>query len=355
MAARKAVTIHYRRFLDSAAFQGKSFESVIREAMAYKENAIALADRYALRIWGNGDDNLFINTYYDGRDDGFDLVFGDIIHFTKGHLQALFDSGQKDLPSASVEQMPAPEKKEYVHSLMFWMVKDNHVFVIQSTSLRTDSMESYMGWLLDTKTKVANVGNGIVLASKFDEEVVGGDLSDIQELVIGGVAAISPAPILDPQATGEKVTEVTQNAQIGTQGKTRWDQAWDILSTLLGGSANVEEMMKSVPQDAELSVEVHIGYKTKKRKVNREALRNLETGLRNLPDSQIHVKAKSATKAADGSIRLHHVASIKLCETQNGEEIRVGSLLDPTDVLRAMREAYDVFLANGKITKEGQP
>lgn len=251
--------------------------------------------------------------------------------------------------------MPAPEKKEYVHSLMFWMVKDNHVFVIQSTSLRTESLESYMGWLLGTKTNVANVGNGIVLASKFDEEVVGGDLSDIQELVIGGVAAVPTVPLPEPQPLQEKVTEITQHAQIGTQGRTGWEQAWDILSTLLGGSANVEEMMKSVPQDAELSVEVHIGYKTKKRKVNREALRNLETGLRNLPDSQIHVKAKGGNKAADGSIRLHHPASIKLRETQDGDETRAGSLLDPTDVLRAMKEAYDVFLANGKITNEGHP
>lgn len=351
-AARKTVTIHYRRFLDSASFQGKTLEAAIRQSMEFKEKGVSLSERYALRILETGEDNLFINNYHDGRNDGFDLVFGDIIHFTKGHLQALFDAGQKDLPSASVQQMPAPEKKEYVHSLMFWMVKDNHVFVIQSTSLRTESLESYMGWLLGLKTKTVNVGTGIVLASKFDGEAVGGDLSDIQELVIGGVATLPPTA---PPATEQpinKVVEVTQDTQIETMGKTGWDQAWDILSTLLGGTANVEEMMKSVPQDAELSVEVHIGYKTKKRKVDRAALKNMETGLRNLPDSQIHVKAKGGNKAADGSIRLHHNASIKLCETQNGDETRVGSLLDPADVLRAMKEAYDVLMANGKISKE---
>jgi hypothetical protein len=84
--------------------------------------------------------------------------------------------------------------------------------------------------------------------------------------------------------------------------------------------------------------------------VSREALKTLETGLRNIPDSQIYVKGKNGNKATDGMIRLHHDASIRLREIQDGEKRRVGSLLDPDDVLRAMKEAYSLFLANGKIS-----
>lgn len=347
---RKPVTIHYRRFYDDENINGATLEAAIRKAMDHSVSGAKLSDRYALRIWGRSDDNLFINTYHDGLGSGTNYVFGDIIHFTKGHLQALFDAGQKELPSASVEQMPAPEQKEYVHSLMYWMAKDNHIFVIQSNSLKTDSLEAYLGWLLNTKTKVAATGSGIVLASKFDYESIGGDLSDIQELVIGGVVSAGAAD--SEGGKTQTATVETKSSHIDTIKKAGWSQAWDILKTLLNGSADVEKIMQDVPEDAELSVAVHIGYKTKKRKVNREALKSLETGLRNVPDSQIQVRSKGATKSADGSVRLHHTASIKLCEARDGDNIRVGSLLDPQDVLRSMLEAYNIFLSNGKISAE---
>lgn len=352
MATRKPVTIHYRRFSDNALIKGLSLEDGVRSAMAIQENGIRLADRYSLRIFENGDDNLFANVYHDGLDSGDSLVFGDILHFTKGHLQALFDAGQRDVASASVEQMRAPERKEYIHSIMYWMIKDDHVFVIQSTSLRTEALENYLGWLLSTKTQVAPTPSSIVLASQFDGAAVGGDLNDIQELIIGGVATPPPIEAKDHPPAAQPVTDTEVKGKIDTAATTGWQQAREILSTLLGGSANVDKIMDAVPEGADLSVEVHIGYKTRKRAVSREGLKSLETGLRNLPDSQLQVRARDGVKTADGSIRLHHPASIQFHEVQDGDEKRPGSLLDPTDVLRAMKEAHAVFVANGKIGEE---
>lgn len=345
---RKPVTIHYRRLADGTTLGKATLEEKIREAMQAQIGGQHLESRYTLRIWENGEDNFFVNHFYDGQKDNCNLVFGDVIHFTKGHLQALFNAGQKDEPYASVEQMPAPAQKEYIHSLMHWMVKGNHAFVIQSTSLRTETLESYLTWLLTQKSKVVASPFQVVLASKFNEEAVGGDLSDIQELIIGGVVAHPPSEA--PQK--EAASEVMQHGKIETHRTTGWQQAREILATLLGGTANVENMMKGVPGDAELSVEVHIGYKTKKRKVSREGLNQLETGLRNIPDSQLIVRAKNGNKTSDGSIRLHHNASIKLRTIKDGDEVRPGSLLDPADVLRAMQEAYDIFVANGKISED---
>lgn len=356
-ADRKQVLIHYRRFMrePGVVYPSMTLEQMIAAAMNTRVDGHRLQDRFPSRVQTVGEDNYFVNTFATAAESGDSLVFGDVIHFTRGHLQALFDVGQQNAPSAPVQQMPAPARNEYVHSQMFWMVKGDHVFVLQSISLRTEDWERYLAWLLSTKTNELPVSCPVILAAKFDEQMVGGgDLDDIQEIVIGGVAAVTPPEVhTQSPEQSESTHEVTQQGGVDTRGRAGWSDAWSILKTLVGGDANVDRIMKGVPADAELMVEVHIGYKTKKRQVSRTALRELEAGLRNVPDSQLKVRAKGSSRLSDGSIRLHYNAGIKLIKAMDGENEKIGSLLDPVDVLRAMFEAYTMFAANGKISEEG--
>lgn len=323
-----------------------TLEQLVRAAMDTVVDGVAIKRRYLSRLNTVGSNNYFINTYSDGSG-ALPLVFGDVLHFTKGHLQALCKTADHNAETVPVEQMQAPEQSEYVHSQMFWMVKGDHAFVIQSMSLQTAEFEQYLEWLLKSKTTGLPQEHSVILEMKFDADLVGGDLSDIQEIVVGGVA--SPAPTVPDVEVVDQVREITQHGQVDTSRRAGWSTARNILRELLGGEANVDSLMKAVPADAELNVQVHIGYKTKKRKIDRVALRQLETGLRNLPDSQLQVTAKGARKAADGTIRLHHPANIRLIRAQHGDTQLIGTLLDPTDVLRAMVEAYNNFVGNGKI------
>lgn len=343
---RKSVTIHYRKFSRAATVQ-HSLEELVRRAMGSPAvGGVQIKDRYLERLFTVNSDNYFINTYNDGAG-ATPLVFGDILHFTKGHLQALCQTANQNAASVPVRQMQAPAQSEYVHSQMFWMIKGDHAFVVQSMSLRTTEFELYLDWLLKICTKNLVLDHPIILESKFDADAVGGDLGDIQEVIVGGVA--TPAPTVPDLEVAGQERDVTQQGQIDTGRRTGWATATAILRELLGGDANVESLMRAVPADAELNVQVHIGYQTKKRKIDRVALRQLETGLRNLPDGQLQVKSKGARLAADGTIRLHHNVSVRLVKAQHGDSQLIGTLLDPADVLRAMIEAYSNFVANGKI------
>jgi len=347
---RKPVTIHYRKFNRPSAIN-TLLEQLVRTAMnSIDSTGKKVQDRYLSRLYTVGSDNFFINTYSDGAG-SMPLVFGDILHFTKGHLQALCKTADQNAASVPVQQMKAPEQSEYVHSQMFWMLKGDHAFVIQSMSLRTAEFEQYLDWLLKTKTNSLVNTCPLILDAKFDEDEVGGDLSDIQEIIVGGIAT-PPPTVPENDSTETVVKEVTERGQIDTGRKTGWATASAILRELLGGDANVASLMKAVPDDAELNVQVHIGYQTKKRKIDRVALRQLETGLRNLPDSQLQIRSKGATVSSDGTVRLHHNASIRLIKTGEGESQIIGTLLDPMDVRRAMVEAYTTFVANGKIQDE---
>jgi hypothetical protein len=184
---RKPVTIHYRKF-NRAATVGQTLEELVRRAMeSNAEGTTQIKERYLARLFTLNSDNYFINTYSDGS--GITpLVFGDILHFTKGHLQALCQTADASAAVVPVQQMKAPEQSEYVHSQMFWMLKGDHAFIIQSMSLRTIEFEQYLDWLLKTKTTLLNGAHPIVLDARFDEDEIGGDLGDIQEIIVGGIA-----------------------------------------------------------------------------------------------------------------------------------------------------------------------
>lgn len=355
MAERKPVTIHYRKF-DRPHGVTHSLEYLVRRSLNTLDPTqgpnVKIKDRYVSRLQTVGSDNLFINLCVDEMQ-GTSYVMGDVLHFTKGRLQALFQTTDPNAALVPVQQMPPPGQSEYVHSQMFWLIKGDHVFVIQSLSLQTEQLEAYLRWLLSTKTTSIPPSPPVVLAAKFDAESVGGDLGDIQQIIVGGVASRSvtePDEVIDLPEVVEKEREVTEHSNINTARSTKLSTARAILSQLLGGDANVDRLLEAVPKDADLKVQVHIGFATKKRKVDRVALRELETGLRNLPDGQLEVVAKGKKIAADGSVRLHYNASVKLIKSQVGDSQIIGSLLDPADVQRALVEAYDNFVDNGKIT-----
>ena len=48
-------------------------------------------------------------------------------------------------------------------------------------------------------------------------------------------------------------------------------------------------------------------------------------------------------------MRLHYPANVLLLKLNQAQEIIIGSLIDPSDMLRAMHEAYLNFVNNGKI------
>lgn len=353
--ARKPVTIHYRRYVrDNDA---PTLEMMIHRAMNARCETLgaAVRDRYTLRIQTVGADNFLANIFDDSGAENEDqpVAFGDVVHFTKGHMQAVLEMTDHTLPQLAVAQMAAPERSEYVHSQMFWLVKGDHVFVIQSTSLQTEALERYLAWLLSQR--VPGWEGNVTLAAKFDSAVVGGDLGDIKEIVIGGALSGPQAPSEEDgtaahQSTQTQVREITSTSDVMSRVSSGQEMVRGVLEALLNhDSAAADRVLESVPSDAELHVQVHIGYKTRRRKVDRAPLRNLEVGLRHIPDSQLSVLSQGSKTSPDGSVRLHHNASVRLIKSGNGDSEIIGSLLDPRDVLRAMWQAYAVMMADGKI------
>jgi hypothetical protein len=329
-APRQPVTIHYRRLEDvTGAFGRQTLEAAIRKAMNHQLDGGKLAEHWKRRAWvvpPSSEDTLLMNIHQDGGD----YYFGDLTHYTKGYLQTLL-AEVADTPSLAVEQQPPPKGKEYVHSMMYWLVIRSHLLLIQSRSLGSKQLEEYLTWLLKDRTDAISPTGQVILQAKFDSTDVGGDLSDISEIIVGGRAVDASAIVAGKDETSTQ--EIEQHKEIATR-KSWGARARAILSAVMNNEADVNELLESVPEGANLDVSVHIGYKARKT-ISRAPMQH---AFRNLPEGEITAIGPNGRQTGK-DIRLSHSASI----------LKIGSLLDPEDAVRALREAHKFFIDNGKI------
>jgi hypothetical protein len=334
---RQPVTIHYRRLEDiTGAFGTRTLHAAIRSALRHRVEGERLGEHWGRRAWAippSDEDTYLMNLHHDHRE----YFFGDLTHYTKGYHQALLAQAS-DAPMVQVEQLPPPRGKEYIHSMMYWMAIESHLFMIQSRSLGSKQLEEYLTWLLKERTgTIGNTGQ-VILKAKFDSDDVGGDLDDIQEIIVGGraptateVAAKHPAQPPTPTA----FTEGDEYHKLSTR-KPLWTRAIDVLRAAMSNEADVQKLLESVPPEAELDVSVHIGYKSRTRRPVSRA--PMQTALRNLPEGEITASGPGG-RMTGKDIRLSHKASV----------IKNGNLLDIDDAIRALREAYAFLVNNGKI------
>jgi hypothetical protein len=326
---RQAVTIHYRKLEDvPGAFGTLTLEAAIRMAVAKKIKGTKISDDWQLRSWSvppSLNDNLLMNTYHD---DG-KSCFGDLTEFTKGELQALIQQ-QAGAPSVKVIQKQAPAGQEYVHAIMYWMAIGDHVLVLQHRSLTTKKLEEYFGWLLNQQTKTIT-SSAVILQAKFSLADVGSDVDDVSAIIVGG----PNMPALTAEAADELEVEESTYKEVGE--KRSWQQkAVEVLRAVMNSEADLQKLLAEIPDEASLQVSVHIGYKTnRRRKISRAPMQH---ALRNLPDGEITAIGRNG-KRIGNDIRLSYPAHIK----------KIGSILDPSDVHRALLEAYNYFASNGKI------
>ncbi len=335
---KKPVVIRYHRLETVSAKLGRgvTLEDKLREAFDTVYRGKAVRRRVTSRIWGrgeNGADQLFINYFHDRGD----LFAGDVIHFTKGELQPILKVNAEAELLDIAQLKPAEDDQEFVHSVLYFMIKGNHALLITSRSINAATFEKYLHWLLSTHTKVLPDTSSLVLASRFDASLVGGDIENISEIIVGGVAA----PPRDEEHDERATTGRRQASRRVRASDVQRGLVMDLLVALLGEQRLAERAIRSVPEDAMLKVALHIGFQTRKRKFSKLALSELEVGLRHLPDGQVTVKAKNQTRDADGEIRLHHKTSVAMN----------GSLLQHHDALRAFEEAYETFVENGSISR----
>jgi hypothetical protein len=141
------------------------------------------------------------------------------LRFHQNTKLGVFGTGcRPDISVLPVEQQPPPKGKEYVHSMMYWMVIGNHALMIQSRSLTSKHLEEYLTWLLKDRTTTITPTGQVILQAKFDASDVGGDLNDIKEIVVGGKTGIHAATEAPQSLPLRKAIRKLRRKNLGDSG-----------------------------------------------------------------------------------------------------------------------------------------
>lgn len=350
----KYCTVHYRKLRrEENIFPKKSLASAISEAMGklHSSGHPYLKD-WKLRVTGapRAPEQLrFINDYHENSES----VFGNVCVFTPGEMQALIelerqetqeDAERLSLEAVDIAEDKAPKGMEYLRGIAYWLVVNDHFFIIQHTAMQTKGMEEYLTWLLRDETSVIGKGHFVELQAAFDVSAVGGDLKDIQSIEVGGLVPETVKDVTDGAGAESgapgKTIDVVERSSVGDL-KAMFDKGKKIIEDLLG-PMEAKKLMDAIPPDAALDVTVNIGYRAKKRKFEKAFMHNLASGLRNLPDGEVRIRGK------DGLIK---GGEARLQENMPFKRVRDGSmLLDLEDARAQLIKVYLRFIEDGKIT-----
>jgi hypothetical protein len=340
----KRCKIHYRRLRrDNGQFPAKTLAAAIQEALEKKVNGRKIRSRVAYRVAdvpGQQDYKRLLNNFH--ADD--EVVFGDMCLFSPGQLQAFLRASAEEEHSSlddvlrawSIAEQAAPQGTEYLHGISYWLAVGDHFYQIQHVALQAKAAEEYLTWLLRDQAKVIGAGNFVELQAEFDREQVGDDLGDVKSIEVGGLVpeTATPPPYL------EKLVEVEAKETIGERVAQTFQSGYKILVDLLG-EIGAQKIIDAMPAEAALEVTVNIGYRATKRRFQKEFMRNLVTGLRNVPDGEIRVRGKDgeikgndARLSADMNVKKHSEKS---------------SLLDLESARSQMLEVHRRFLFDGRI------
>ncbi len=163
----KRVVIRYREFTDPVgATGGNTLEGAVRAALRTRENNVTIGSRWAKRIRRDPDDNQEHMVANHVRDGGA-YIFGNLVAYTLGRDQAVLVENS-NATEADIQQLPAPARKQFVNSMMFWMVTDDHVFVLRHGQLNPPDLEIYLRWLLAERTSACGGNLQVILNETID-------------------------------------------------------------------------------------------------------------------------------------------------------------------------------------------
>ncbi|EMQ4145771.1 hypothetical protein WGY47_001712 [Acinetobacter baumannii] len=166
----KDKTVHYKKvdFL-----KGANLGQLLKAQLLDKDSFYYKAINSQQFVSATKDDFILINHASSHQS----MFFGELIIVESGKAQAVLkidsdDATEFPIKTYLTDDLPDDEdgvdatevvRKEFIDSVLYFGVIDNHVAIIQSRSLTARTLESYLGWLLGEAAKALPENSALIL------------------------------------------------------------------------------------------------------------------------------------------------------------------------------------------------
>lgn len=255
------------------------------------------------------------------------VLFGQLILFEQGKSQTLMtiadDVNYYDINAITSKQIKLAEDdeiteadkqkitREFVDSILYFGIRDNHVMIVQSSSLRTKDIENHLNWLIHSFGNIFNGDNFLVLQDKPTEDTIKKmHESPVKKINLGSVPiknadsndTITIKNISDsldlPAAIREPVEKV-KKIKFMPAGK-----GGDIMKAAFGEGWFNNLQLEDSLDESNLQVNLEITYFRKTNKDGQRILDTLATSLRNLDDEDISINLQGGGVIKGSDLKL---------------------------------------------------
>lgn len=322
----RSKTIHYKRAVITN--NGLTLQSLLNTALKLDNKASKANERREII---NPDDEScrFINhcKQYNG------MFFGQLIFLEPGRSQVLITLDDEaeyykidSITPDSIDNEDSKKKhREFIDSMLYFGVLDNHVVIMQSASLRSRELEAHLGWLLGTWTEIIDRNSALILQDKPTEETIRKlEQSPVKSVFLG-------TPVESRSEQSELATSET-SAKPHEQGfakRVKWipcGMGADIIRAALGTDWFEQLDLNSSLDEANLKVTLEISYLRKTTSNGQKMLDSIATSLRHADEADVKVDLYKGGTLKGGDLKLSGLVSVK---TVNG-------LVDENDLYHQM-------------------
>lgn len=257
------------------------------------------------------------------------MLFGSVLLYSRGKNAALVteDDTADDL---TIEQLAPPrdesgKRRDFIESLLFFGIKENHVVIMQSMGLRARQFESHLAWLLQTNTQVLSGDDQLELADHATNAAIRQVLkSPIKKVSVGLPLESNAAP---------------QDSRRGKFAFRPEGVGFDVLSTILGKKWLDRMKLDESLDESRLEVEVLVSYTRRTDDMGQGLLNEIASQLRHQDAEDVRIDLANGTRLTGDELKISGPVQVTA----------YGGLVDPEDLYPRMRDWLTSLLEEGVI------
>jgi hypothetical protein len=324
----KRKQLHYRKatFISQT---GKSLQSLVEEAII-KSTPVKV--RFQSLDDGTEDGWLrFINTHRSA----LGMQFGNLVLYAPDqskHMIAINEQADElDIELIAPLQSADGKKRQFLESLLYYGILDNHVILLQSMALKARDLEGYLTWLL-INSGVIGKDNAVFLNNfipTLTQERL--DKSEVKSVRIGTPLFNQDLPLdyKNNDQSEDKAKKVRFQNRI---------EGWEVLRTLISDRIS-DISWKEMQAANDLEVFIEVTYKRQVNELSQKALNHISSALRHVSDDDIKIELKGGGVVVGTELQVKNYISIDT----------YGGIVDQSDLFQKMQSWLISILEEGLI------